>query len=59
MTVIVVNRLADLKAGDRLTSLDARIYRTPLLVTVSLEPIEPGRRAGGARVQNPEPASAD
>jgi hypothetical protein len=55
--MFTTTKLADLRAGDRLLSLDGRPYRAPLLVTVPLSPIEPGLSVEGVRFQNPNPTS--
>lgn len=57
MAIINVKRLAELRAGDTLLSLDGRKYRTPLWVTDPLGPIEPGLPVQGVRVANPNPNS--
>jgi hypothetical protein len=57
MTIIIVKRLADLQAGDKLLSLDGRPYSNPLRVTDPLGPIETGSPVQGVRVANPNPSS--
>lgn len=57
MPTIVLTRLADLRAGDVILSLDGRRYRTPLRVTDALGPIAPGSPVHGVRLEPPNPAS--
>lgn len=57
MATIIVKRLADLRAGDTLLSLDGRPYKTPLWVSDPLGPIAEGSPVQGVRVVNPNPNS--
>lgn len=56
MKKITVTRLADLRAGDRLVSLDGRVYTSVRIVAQSLGYIGAGA-VQGVRLVNPFPSS--
>jgi len=55
---ITINRLADLRIGDRIKSWDGHAYNPPRVVTTTLGPIEAGSPVQGVRLANPNPDSA-
>lgn len=57
MPKMTVTDLAELRAGDRITSYNGRPYRRPLQVTTELAPIQPGSPVYGVRVESPNPAA--
>lgn len=58
METITINRLADLRVGDRIMSWEGRAYNPPRVVTSPLGPIEFGSPVQGVRLANPNPDSA-
>lgn len=54
---VTVNRLADLRFGDRIKSWDGHAYNPPRRVMYELGPIEPGSPVQGVRLENPNPGS--
>ena len=57
METITINRLADLRIGDRIKSWDGHAYNPPRVVTTTLGPIEAGSPVQGVRLANPNPYS--
>ena len=57
MDSITINRLADLRIGDRIKSWDGHAYNPPRIVTTTLGPIEAGSPVQGVRLANPNPDS--
>lgn len=53
MYPVIVRRLADLRAEDRIVARSGRRYGRPLRVLEPLGPIEPGSPVEGVRVVNP------
>lgn len=59
METIIITRLADLKAGDRLVSFGGTPYQKPLVVQSPLGPIEQGSPVHGVRITPPEGSGID
>ncbi|MDN5803014.1 MAG: hypothetical protein L0H26_00245 [Microlunatus sp.] len=57
MYPVIVHRLADLRAEDRIVARSGQRYGKPLRVLDALGPIEPGSPIQGVRVVNPNPDS--
>ncbi|MDN5771195.1 MAG: hypothetical protein L0H24_09910 [Microlunatus sp.] len=57
MYPVIVRRLADLRAEDRIVSRSGQRYGKPLRVLEPLGPIEPGSPVQGVRVVNSNPDS--
>lgn len=57
MYPVIVRRLADLRAEDRIVARSGQRYGKPLRVLEALGPIEPGSPVEGVRVVNPNPDS--
>lgn len=57
MYPVIVRRLADLRAEDRIVARDGQRYGKPLRVLEALGPVEPGSPVQGVRVVNPNPDS--
>lgn len=53
MYPVIVYRLADLRAEDRIVARGGQRYGKPLRVLEPLRPIEPGSPVQGVRVLNP------
>jgi len=54
---IIVNRVADLRIGDRIKGWGGHTYDPPRVVTTTLGPIAPGSPVEGVRLENPKPGS--
>lgn len=59
METIIITRLADLKAGDRLVSFDGTPYQKLLVVQSPLGPIEQGSSVRVVRITPPEGSGID
>lgn len=57
MQTITVNRLADLRKGDRIIGYDGQTYVQPRIVASPLCAIEPGSPVHGVRLEAPNPQS--
>lgn len=57
MATITITRLADLRTGGAVLSLDGKPYPRPRVVTAELGPIELGSPVCGVRLQGPNPGS--
>lgn len=57
MSTIIITRLADLRVGDAILSLDGTRSPRPRVVVAELGPLEPGSPVRGVRLQSPNPGS--
>lgn len=55
MYPVIIRRLADLRAGDRIIAHSGQRYPQPLKVTAPLGPVGSAMSGRGVRVHNPTP----